>query len=77
MGDISLIVGVLVSVMGSVRDYLSVGNCVATQFVCNDLPGLSTIASQQSSEETFGCIAIPTLLKIHIPHLPILVDCPP
>ena len=50
---------------------------IAAQFVCHDLPGLASMTSKQSPEETLGGSTIPLCLQIYINYISILIYCPP
>ena len=53
------------------RNQFPVSYSIAAQLVCHDLPGLSSMRSEQAFEEPFRGSAIPLRLKIHINHFTI------
>jgi len=74
---LSPIIEILISDMDGVRGNFAVGNWIATQFVGNDLPGLSLITTNEALEETLGSSPIPLLLQADINNLAILIHGPP
>ena len=63
--------------MNGFRDYFPAGNSIATQFVGHDLPGFTTVTTQQSLEEPFSSDSISASLKVYIHHITVLIHSPP
>lgn len=52
-------------------------NTIASQLVCNDLPGFSAMPAQQTFEESPCGGPIPASLRKHVDYLTILTDGAP
>jgi hypothetical protein len=46
---------------------------IASKLICDDLPGFSTMGSQQPPEETLGSDRIPSGLQVNIDDFAILI----
>ena len=71
------IIFILFSTVDSLGYQLSMGNSITSQFICNDLPWLTTMIPQQALEEPLSRSPIPLCLKIDAHNLAILIDGSP
>ena len=71
------IILILFSTVDRLGGQLSMCNTIASQFIGDDLPGLTAMAPQQAPEEPLSRSTIPLGLKIYINHFAILVDRSP
>ena len=73
----SAIIGIPISDVDHLRDYLSLGDRIAAQFVCHDLPRFATVWSGQSPEESLRSSPIALGLQININYFTILIHGSP
>ena len=74
---LSAIMLILLSAVDRLGDKLSMRNTITAQLVRHDLPGFSTVASQQSPEEAFRSCPIALRLKLHVHYLSVLIHGSP
>ena len=77
MGLLSPIILILFGTVDRLRDQLSMGDTIASQFIGHDLPGFALVTPDQSLEESLSCSPISLCLEININHFAILIYCTP
>ena len=71
------IVGILRRIVNSFGNQFPVGDAIASQFVGNNLPGCTAMASEKALEEALRRSTIPAGLEKNINDFAILIHCTP